>query len=343
MKCDEAKPHCGNCKRRQVRCDYSTLLATASSFGPDLESVAPDNAGSLNVSDIELTYHWATSTCYSLSAWHNGALHWQNLLADIGLKHHHVLHLMLAFAALHLASCRPERRDEYTLVADYHYERALAIVTPLLPTIDASNCDAILTSVQMICFVTWAQGPRPGEYLAFGEHGRSEWLVMFRGIRMTTESFERDKFGKTHAPSLKAKNRPLSHIAAPDGYENQLKALRDHVICVAEPADSEDEVMAVDILYECYTNRYKGIDGEYHVVFAWLYRMKDGFLERLQRRSPLPLIIYAHFIVLMHEMERFWYMKGWTHHVMRGIHEALPQEHRTWIRWPMASVGWIAP
>lgn len=36
-------------------------------------------------------------------------------------------------------------------------------------------------------------------------------------------------------------------------------------------------------------------------------------------------------------------MKGWTHHVMSGIFEALATEHRAWIRWPMTTVGWIAP
>lgn len=297
----------------------------------------------LNTADIELTYHWATSTCFSLSARHEGNLHWQNLLADIGLEHHHVLHLMLALTALHLASCRPIRRDGYVALAKHHYERALAIVTPLLPNIDASNCDAILTAVQMICFVTWAHGPQPGEYLAFGEHGKSEWLVMFRGVKMTTESLGSDKFVKTLAPSIRAKSRPLPQTNPPDGYEKQLQGLRDEVEFVSELDNREDEVLAIDILRECYTSRYGGTDGEYHVVFAWLYRMSDGFLERLQQRCPIPLVIYAHFVVLMHEMERFWYMKGWTHHVMGGIHEALLPEYRTWIKWPVASVGWVPP
>jgi hypothetical protein len=99
----------------------------------------------------------------------------------------------------------------------------------------------------------------------------------------------------------------------------------------------------VDILQECYSSRYEGVDSEYHVAFAWLYKMSDDFLDRLQQRQTIPLIIYAHFVVLMHEMERFWYMKGWTHHVMRGIFEALSREETAWIRWPMARVGWIAP
>jgi hypothetical protein len=119
--------------------------------------------------------------------------------------------------------------------------------------------------------------------------------------------------------------------------------LKEHIEFVSEPADRDDNVDSVEVLQEMYSNRYGGKDGEYHVAFGWLYRMSEDFLDRLQRCDPLPLIIYAHFVVLMHDLEKFWYMKGWTHHVMSGIYEALPIEHKAYISWPMARVGWIAP
>ena len=73
------------------------------------------------------------------------------------------------------------------------------------------------------------------------------------------------------------------------------------------------------------------------------YKQHEEFLTGLQRHDPAPLIIYAYFTVLMNDMERFWYIKGWTHHVMGGIYSILPDEHRMWIRWPMAEVGYIPP
>jgi hypothetical protein len=250
---------------------------------------------------------------------------------------------MFALTALHLASCRPNQRDSYTATANRHYERALVLVTPELANIGSTNCDAVFLSVQLICFVGWARGPQLGEYLAFGSHGRSDWLVMFRGVRSTREGAEKVSFDKTLAPALRRQNRPLPPTDQPFEYEHQLQELRDHVSAVSAPAERDDNLQAVDVLLGCFENRYGGSDSEYHVVFAWLYRMSDEFLEQLQQRRPIPLIIYAHFVVLMHDMERFWYMRGWTHHVMSGILEALPVEDRPWMRWPMASVGWIAP
>jgi hypothetical protein len=267
----------------------------------------------------------------------------QSITEEIALKHEHVLHFIFAFTALHLATCRPERKETYTATADHHYERALALITPEIAGLNPDNCDGVLQSVQLICFVSWARGPQAGEYLAFGKHGRSEWLIMFRGIRTTLNTLGRSNFTKTHAPAIRSKGRLLPPTDGPFEHEKQIKELKEHIEFVSEAADREENVHSVEILQEMYSNRYGGKDGEYHVVFGWLYRMSEDFLERLQRRDPLPLIIYAHFVVLMHDLERFWYMKGWTHHVMSGIYEALPTEHKPYISWPMASVGWISP
>jgi hypothetical protein len=264
-------------------------------------------------------------------------------MEEVALHHRHVLHLMFALTALQLAHCRANRAAEYRATADQHYERALAGVTLSMKSINSDSCDAILISVQLICFVHWARGPQTGDYLAFADCGTSDWLVMFRGIRTTLESFGRDNLTKTHAPAVQSKNRPLPPQDGPQSYMKQLKDLREHVSVTSPSSESKDNVRAVDILQDCYSSRYGGIDSEYHVAFAWLYTMSDDFLDRLQRRNATQLIIYAHFVVLMHDMEMFWYMKGWTHHVMGGIFEAIAREQISWIRWPMARVGWVAP
>ena len=251
---------------------------------------------------------------------------------------------MFALTALHLARCRPERKEQYTATADHHYERALILVTPEIATLNPSNCDAVLVAVQMICFISWGRGPQSGEYLAFGKDKRTDWLMMFRGIITTISSIEREKFVKTNAPASRSKNRPLPPQEAPEEYEKQLDELREHVNVVTKDTPSHhDDTKAVDILREMYDNRYQGIDTEYHVTFGWLYRMTDEFLDRLQQRDPIPMIIYAHFLVLIRVLEQFWYMQGWTHHVMSGIWDLMPREHRAWLDWPVKRVGWIKP
>lgn len=269
---------------------------------------------------------------------------WQHQMAEIGFDNPYVLHLMFALTALHLAHCRPHRRERYTSTADRHYERALVLVTPEIASLNPKNCDAVLVAVQMICFINWGRGPQPGEYLAFGRDKNSDWLMMFRGIRTTLASIERSNFTKTHASAARSKGRPLPVQEVPEEYEKQLDELREHVKFVTNGTSShKDDMESVAVLREMYDNRYQGIDGEYHVSFGWLFRMTDDFLERLQQRDPVPMIIYAHFAVLIRVLEQFWYMQGWTHHVMSGIWDLLLPEHRPWLDWPIKRIGWIKP
>jgi hypothetical protein len=146
------------------------------------------------------------------------------------------------------------------------------------------------------------------------------------------------------APSIRAKGKPLPNVKGTLPYEEPLAELYDFIECAsASPAALEDNIYAHKVLLECYANRYGGIDSEYHVVFAWLYRMKDEFLDALQRHDAVPLVVYAHFALLMNDMEGFWYMKGWTNHVLAGIWGILRDEDRVHIRWPISVVGWIPP
>lgn len=190
-------------------------------------------------------------------------------------------------------------------------------------------------------FLTWARGPQPGEFLAFGDSGRSEWLIMFRGIRTTVETLGPEFFRRSLAPDMRRKAKPLPPPTEPFDYEQPLANLREYITYNSTKPMKSMNLESLEILLECYRNRYEGVDSEYHVSFAWMYRMSEEFLNSMQRHDAIPLIIYAHFLVLMWECERFWYLKGWTWHVMSGIWDILRDEDRVQIRWPCATVGWI--
>lgn len=108
-------------------------------------------------------YHWTTSTCYTLSSQASGATFWRSNIAELGFAHHHLLHLILAFTALHLARARPSRHIEYKTQAEHHYALALPDLTSELAHLNVENGDAVYVSVQLTCFITWARGPRPGD------------------------------------------------------------------------------------------------------------------------------------------------------------------------------------
>ncbi|KAF1979584.1 hypothetical protein BU23DRAFT_586213 [Bimuria novae-zelandiae CBS 107.79] len=349
IKCDERKPECTNCRTRQVRCDYlptvtsSTSSQTTATASPAETSVPSSPFPALNANDIELMYHWTTTTANTLSSQTPGVIFWRTQVTEIALQHHHVLHLILAITAHHLARFRLERHDQFLGLANHHYATALPTVTAELSQLNPDNCDAVLISVELIAFIKWAKGPQPGEYLAFGEKGQSDFLVMFRGIRTTIETLGYENFTKSHAPNIRKRMKPLPNVAGTLDYEKPLAELCDYIQYSSSPETLECNTRSYDVLLEMYKNRYGGVDGEYHVSFGWIYRMKEEFLAALQRHDSVPLVIYAHFAVLMNDMERFWYMQGWTTHVLAGIWEILRDEDRVHMRWPINVVGWIPP
>lgn len=207
--------------------------------------------------------------------------------------------------------------------------------------INRDNCDAVLLAVQLVVLFNWAQGPRPGEYLAFGTR-HSDWLTVFRGVRTTIETLGPEAFS-THASGLRARGKPLPPPDPLIEFQQPLDELREYVTYNSLPSSLPINLHSLENLIEIYNDRYSGNNSEYHVIFAWLYRMKEEFLEALQRHNAVPLVIYAHFVVLVFEMERFWYMKGWSTHVLSGIWEILRDEDRICIRWPCAVVGWLPP
>jgi hypothetical protein len=296
----------------------------------------------LSLGEIELMYHWTTSTVKTLSAHDAGAKFWQTSVTEIGLTHHHVLHLVFTITALHLAHCRPARHSEYTTKANQHYAKALPMVTSELSHINQRNCDAVLVSAELISLIGWARGPQPGEFLAFGANERSEWLIMFRGIRYTMESLNYDSFTKSYAPQMRARGKPLQYGTRP-AFEQPLADLRHYIEYASSPSHLASNLYALELLLECYGNRYNGIDNEYSIVFTWLFKMEEDFLEAMQRHDAVPLVLYAHFTVLINDMERFWYMKGWTTHVISGIWGLLKDEDKIQLRWPIEIVGWITP
>lgn len=69
--------------------------------------------------------------------------------------------------------------------------------------------------------------------------------------------------------------------------------------------------------------------------------MDDQFIEMLNQRSPLALVVFAHFAVLLKYLGSCWWMQGWPTHLLQEIWEHLDQEHRVWIRWPIEEIGWL--
>ena len=94
--------------------------------------------------------------------------------------------------------------------------------------------------------------------------------------------------------------------------------------------------VAFDTVYlDPNTNASDGSSDYSHKIFRWLYRLSKEFINCLEGKESIALVILAYFTVLMRDLEEYWFMKGWRRHVMEGICRFIEERDRRWVEWPL--------
>ncbi|GAO50525.1 hypothetical protein SAICODRAFT_207734 [Saitoella complicata NRRL Y-17804] len=389
IKCDETKPECANCYNHMITCDYTVTASAsvespATAVGlprtgsdnsqpgrriilypfqrstipyarvqtcPSCTSAPAEVLGipGFSFSDLQLQHHFITSTALTFSGKDGRSRFWKIDVPKMGHNSPFLLHLILALSALHLAHLHPDRCKSYTAQADHRHTSGLQSVMLSLSNLTADNCDAVWVSSVLLCFISFARGPRPGDYLFFGEAEHVSWLTLLRGVRSVIE-FKEDQFHSgLLAPIVQGEaltpKEPEEMNSLP--YREKMELLREFVISRATHDPSLSVYLsAVDSLTESFTAICDGIAGTdnnnrfAHILFKWTYSLPPEFSQALEERQVAPLVVLAHFLVLMkHELGEVWIFAGWAEHILSEVYECLCEEDRASIEWPIEEVG----
>lgn len=378
MQCDEQKPSCTNCIKHVIPCDYNTdnagpaaprLLAsrpitpaaTSTStpptpFPPGSPSNNPNpNLPLYTTTELELLHNYYISTAPSLSS--NPALShfWRADVPQLAFRWPCLLNGLFSISTLHLARFRPENQASYLAQADIYWDRALRSATPLLESISDANCHAVYVLSILTAFYLLGKGPQPGDaFLAFDgqQLGAAGTLLHIRSTRVIIESDSEAALRNGPVAVLfDVGVRRVARCWSLPEREDERALVRElrFVHAYLEPEDDESGVYATEIdnLSRSFCavagERSSGGHASTQVVFVWLYKLSDEFLECLRRREPMALTVFAYFVVLLKELEGAWYLQGWVEHLIAGIYHALSPGTRTWVRTPIERVGWIPP
>jgi hypothetical protein len=272
---------------------------------------------------------------------------WRIVVPDIGFQYPFVLQGILALSALHLARSDPSLESFYHAEADHRYNQALRTATSLLPQIDSENCHAVYLFASFCCIYTLARGPKPGDFLLFGDQGIAEWLTLFRGLRPILTLYLETLRTGVLAPMLKVGIAAANDQSAGRPETEQMVEIRELISETAKDHVSSQALSrALEGLSPFFSARYtaNGEKKQIHInsLGPWLYRVSDEFVALLQQHHPAALVIMAYLCVLFSDVNASWIMQGWVAHMMQGIHDRLGNEHRLSIRWPAEQIGWIS-
>ena len=73
-------------------------------------------------------------------------------------------------------------------------------------------------------------------------------------------------------------------------------------------------------------------------IWHWACRLAPEFLQRLGKLHPMPLVLVAHWCVILAQIRQYWWIQGWVDHTMRQVKETLPQAYHEWLDWPTKKI-----
>ena len=292
--------------------------------------------------DLELLHHFTTETCFTLSNQAQSHRLWQVAVPREGFQHAFLMHGILAVAALHLSGLKPEKQEAYRQTAAQHQDRALSLFRSVMPTITESNCHAFFALSSLIVVFAFA-APRARHSLAFTKDSDepTEWLSLIRGVRSILMSVwpwvKNGSLGGLLPDGIEQPNpRELSEAA-----ENQFHQLLRLCAGVSAEADVVDAYReTIHGLRTCYVKLYTKAptECEVSIAFLWPVMIPQNFVTMLNSRAPEALIILAHYCVILHHLDGYWWKSGWTGHLLDNIYRVLDESWHSWIQWPTSMI-----
>ncbi|KAF6802713.1 C6 zinc finger protein [Colletotrichum sojae] len=322
-------------------------VVTSSSAVPPVVYVERAAPTVLNPDDLELLHHYMCHTSITLGE----ARVWREHVPRLGFQHHYVMHMVLAISAQHLARLRPSQAAHYEALAERHSSSALPAVTGIIPSLNRDNCQALYHTTVLVCLSTFARRPSPGHLLLVAEDGEVPWWALLRGVRFVVKtmgiqsiiagwsddgiSFEHTW---THCPPLPS---PVHKAVR---WERRFVDLAD-LVATSPEHDRDMYTTILESLKGCFEMTFgteaepvEHVQGKFEVVMRWLYSMDDAFVDRLRENHVLPLVLLAHFNVLVQTLEHFWFMHGWSEHLMEGVYQKLDSQYSPWLQWPAEQI-----
>ncbi|WQF90559.1 Putative zn(2)Cys(6) fungal-type DNA-binding domain, fungal transcription factor [Colletotrichum destructivum] len=302
----------------------------------------------LSYSDAALLSHFFANTVPTMvvdDVGEGGRDFWHVRLPDLSSRHPHVLHLLLALAALHKSRSCPQHQSTHLLEqAERHQLLGIQGTTPLLGNIN-DNYEVAYTSAVLIGLVNLAMGPRLGEYVAFSDQGAANFLGLLRGVRSIKFHYhQRAPPPEIPSPYMWAVDRiRVAELGFQAGghYGEHLRRLRHLVDEITDAGLRGSYVAAMDDLEQLFVRMDEPDVATYYMSpFGWLYRISDRFLGRIQDKEPLALAMLSCFTIVLKGLESGWAADGWASHIMSGIWIYLAPEYRDMVRWPMQRLGW---
>ncbi|KAM7195854.1 hypothetical protein V8F33_006503 [Rhypophila sp. PSN 637] len=370
VKCNEIGP-CNHCLRRREDCslapaNHSIRQSSSNGSSPGAYSPSPETSTSFLSpfirygpsdsswsQDLYLMSHFLLSSCKTITARSDIIHMWQQVVPKDAVAHPFLMHGILAFSALHLASLHPDDpplRLQYARLSQHHQSEAIPEFRKCLANLrpeSAGPCFA-MGSILACLAVAAVSDNRLDRALDEGSPGFSFTPVTYetilaiftliRGVRSILdpawawETFSGSPYANATHGHGKADN---DSFALPPQTQDHYISLQQKIhrapscefsesqktACIE--ALSEREKVEKDLVY----HREKGRPVEQSFLFKWVAVVPDDFVSLLMSRNTVAVGILRGFVLLVRLLRDRG--QGMSHHQDRDGDEHMLDDAHT--------------
>jgi hypothetical protein len=311
----------------------------------------------LSSQDQRLLDNWQTTTELSLTPAKSKDRSWQSLIRREAPRHPALHHSALALSAIHLASkgkTGSSERNENLKAAGHHYNQAMEKLSKLQDMTTSSECNSTFSasSILFMCDLAssaldgedWKSPDRPDRDPSPAPQKATssleKLLVLFKTVRQLIPSKETlDTAEKGELQELFTRADPYHQL--PSTYTLTILSMRNlnNTTAKADPAHETkvyDE--AITYLDNSLAMLSKGGDPTM-VALRWMFRIPSRYIELVEEKKPLALIVFAHYCAVLHHLRDRWWMDGLGARLVKEISQLLEPARMNSILWASDIVG----
>nr|RBR00010.1 hypothetical protein FVER53263_08729 [Fusarium verticillioides] len=324
--------------RKNWSCQGSSLRSNLQSE-PSVSPQPPETEPELNMAQAELLRQFIIFTGPNLGGSddpnHPIVQFWSRDATLLAASYPYLLHLCFSLAAYHLAylasNISPER-SRYIALAKDHFSIGLTQTNEALSRIDVSNCGSLYVSTVLVCFCVFAAGPTgPNDLFVCPADGNSPHssLSLARGTRLIRQLFEEkilfsgltEALGNGKVPPDDPRPTYICEGFTRVDWAGPVEKLHSLIVSCSH-LRKEDFARSLETIANIYEATFGKADGSikcplhYKRVLIWVYMMEDTFIDCLQSKDSIALLILAYYAPLVQTMKRAWFIHGWADHIL---------------------------
>lgn len=272
-------------------------------------------------------------------------------IPSLALTHTFIFDFICAIASLHLSYDAKDltTKSEWKLSAEARFQEGLSEYGRQFESIDSISTKTIAAT--LVCYYTLAIGPRSASDILLCDIRSREdvpWIQLLWGVRTLMESnkptieLSPAESGTPDSVVQQSNVNCQDNLLHDTGrrWRGPVQELTDLLVRTQSQESSRylQPLKNMKKIFRALEGQNTAADSQREDTFilGWLYRLDSDFVSALSHKSPLPLIVFAFYTVLLRNLESdHWWACGWADHILHVIKDNIPDEYASWLAWPV--------